>query len=72
MSLCNFPVYEAYFGWSKPFWVASARMSYKNLVAFSDTKEGDGIEAWINLDQSDMSRIEPMRSCFTMSLQAQV
>jgi len=57
-SLCKFPVYEADFGWGKPLWVASARMSYKNLVAFIDTKEGDGIEAWINLDQNDMSRFE--------------
>ncbi|KFK44501.1 hypothetical protein AALP_AA1G265200 [Arabis alpina] len=57
-SLCKFPVYEADFRWGKPLWVASARMSYKNLVAFIDTKEGDGIEAWINLDQNDMSRFE--------------
>ncbi|XP_019090922.1 PREDICTED: vinorine synthase-like [Camelina sativa] len=57
-SLCKFPVYEADFGWGKPLWVASARMSYKNLVAFIDTKEGDSIEAWINLDQNDMSRFE--------------
>lgn len=57
-SLCKFPVYEADFGWGKPLWVASPRMSYKDLVAFIDTKEGDGIEAWINLDQNDMSRFE--------------
>lgn len=57
-SLCKFPVYEADFGWGKPLWVSSARMSYKNLVALIDTKEGDGIEAWVNLDQNDMSRFE--------------
>ncbi|XP_010556178.1 PREDICTED: vinorine synthase [Tarenaya hassleriana] len=57
-SLCNFPLYESDFGWGKPSWVASARMSFKNLVAFFDTKQGDGIEAWINLDEVDMSRFE--------------
>lgn len=51
-------MYDADFGWGKPLWVSSAKMSYKNLVAFIDTKKGDGIEAWINLDQNDMSRFE--------------
>lgn len=50
MSFCNFLVYEVYFGWSKFFWVVFVRMSYKNLVVFSDIKEGDGIEVWINFD----------------------
>ncbi|CAA7023606.1 unnamed protein product [Microthlaspi erraticum] len=57
-SPCNFPVYEADFGWGKPLWVPYAKISYKNLVAFTYTKEGDGIEAWINLDQNDMSKSE--------------
>ncbi|XP_059446884.1 stemmadenine O-acetyltransferase-like [Corylus avellana] len=57
-SLCRFPVYEADFGWGKPVWVASARLLYKNLVSFFDTKSGNGIEAWINLDKEDMAKFE--------------
>jgi shikimate O-hydroxycinnamoyltransferase len=57
-SLCRFPVYEADFGWGKPLWVASARLLYKNLVGFFDTKSGNGIEVWINLDEEDMAKFE--------------
>ncbi|XP_048232344.1 stemmadenine O-acetyltransferase-like [Ricinus communis] len=57
-SLCRFPIYEADFGWGKPVWVGSARLTFKNLVVFLDTKEGDGIEAWINLKVEDMVKFE--------------
>ncbi|KAE8023615.1 hypothetical protein FH972_009290 [Carpinus fangiana] len=57
-SLCRFPIYEADFGWGKPLWVASARLQYKNLLGFFDTKSGSGIEAWINLDEEDMAKFE--------------
>ncbi|GKV43495.1 hypothetical protein SLEP1_g50784 [Rubroshorea leprosula] len=57
-SLCRFPVYEADFGWGKPVWVAAARLPFKNLVNFFDTKSGDGIEAWINLKGEDMVKFE--------------
>ncbi|KAJ9176249.1 hypothetical protein P3X46_011584 [Hevea brasiliensis] len=57
-SLCRFPIYEADFGWGKPVWVSSASLTFKNLVVFLDTKEEDGIEAWINLKQEDMAKFE--------------
>ncbi|GMN49112.1 hypothetical protein TIFTF001_018266 [Ficus carica] len=57
-SLCRFPIYEADFGWGKPAFVGSARLSYKNLVCFFDTKSGDGIEAWVNLRTEDMAKFE--------------
>ncbi|KAK8564473.1 hypothetical protein V6N12_036596 [Hibiscus sabdariffa] len=57
-SLCRFPVYVADFGWGKPVWVGSARLTFKNLCSFFDTKDGDGIEAWINLEQEDMDKLE--------------
>ncbi|GLU21789.1 hypothetical protein SLE2022_379050 [Rubroshorea leprosula] len=57
-SLCRFPVYETDFGWGKPVWVGSARMTFKNLVTFFDTKSGDGIEMWINLKEEDMAKFE--------------
>ncbi|KAG2707966.1 hypothetical protein I3760_05G170100 [Carya illinoinensis] len=57
-SLCRFPIYEADFGWGKPVWVGSASLTFKNLVAFLDTKSGNGIEAWINLKEEDMAKLE--------------
>ncbi|XP_057811096.1 stemmadenine O-acetyltransferase-like [Salvia miltiorrhiza] len=57
-SLCRFPVYEADFGWGKPVWVGSAEFAYKNLVIFMDTRDGDGIEAWVNLRREDMEKFE--------------
>ncbi|KAG2707968.1 hypothetical protein I3843_05G155100 [Carya illinoinensis] len=57
-SLCRFPTYEADFGWGKPVWTGSARLLFKNLVTFFDTKEGNGIEVWINLEEEDMAKFE--------------
>ncbi|KAH7515591.1 hypothetical protein FEM48_Zijuj10G0042800 [Ziziphus jujuba var. spinosa] len=57
-SLCRFPVYEADFGWGNRVFSGSARLTFKNLVTFIDTKIGDGIEAWINLKEEDMAKSE--------------
>lgn len=57
-SLCRFPVYVADFGWGKPVWLGSARLTFKNLCSFFDTRCGDGIEAWINLKEDDMAKLE--------------
>ncbi|KAF2286553.1 hypothetical protein GH714_017634 [Hevea brasiliensis] len=57
-SLCRFPAYESDFGWGKPVWVGTARLTFKNLVVFFDTKEGQGIEAWVNLKDKDMAKFE--------------
>lgn len=57
-SLCRFPLYEADFGWGKPIWVGSARLTFNHLVTFFDTRTGGGIEAWINLKPEDMAKFE--------------
>ncbi|OMO81441.1 Transferase [Corchorus olitorius] len=57
-SLCRFPIYEADFGWGKPIWVASAARDMMNLVAFMDTADGKGIEAWVCLKEEDMAKFE--------------
>ncbi|XVE74860.1 hypothetical protein DITRI_Ditri12bG0052200 [Diplodiscus trichospermus] len=54
-SLCKFPGYKADFGWGKPSWVGSASLTFKNLVVFMDNVSGDGIEAWISLNEEDMA-----------------
>ncbi|KAG5628752.1 hypothetical protein H5410_000469 [Solanum commersonii] len=57
-SLCKFPLYEADFGWGKPIWVGSGRLAMKNIIGFMDTKLGDGVEAWVNLEADDMAKFE--------------
>ncbi|KAA8529717.1 hypothetical protein F0562_034183 [Nyssa sinensis] len=57
-SLCRLPLYEVDFGWGKPVRTGSAKLTFRNLVTFMDTRSGDGIEAWINLDEEDMAKFE--------------
>ena len=45
-----FPLYEVDFGWGKPIWV-STRAKTLEMVILNDTKDGDGIEAWVSLDE---------------------
>ncbi|XP_041017767.1 stemmadenine O-acetyltransferase-like [Juglans microcarpa x Juglans regia] len=60
-SWCKFGFYEADFGWGKPIWVSSIGSSgtvFMNLIILVDTRLGDGIEAWVTLDEPDMARLE--------------
>ena len=57
-SWCRFPLYESDFGWGKPAWVGLPPLTFKNLVVLMDTISGDGVEAYINLDQNDMAKLE--------------
>lgn len=60
-SWCNFGFYEIDFGWGKPVWVSSYGLSgspVMNLVILVETRYGDGIEAWMTLDEQDMSTLE--------------
>lgn len=60
-SWCKFGFYEADFGWGKPIWVSSIGSSgtvFMNLIILVDTRLGDGIEAWVTLDEPDMARFE--------------
>lgn len=57
-SWCSFPLYESDFGWGKPVWVCSPGRPYKNVVLFVNTSDGEGIEAWVNLEENDMSVFE--------------
>ncbi|PON64741.1 Transferase [Parasponia andersonii] len=57
-SWCKFPLYESDFGWGKPIWVGLPPLTFKNLVVLMDTRSGNGIEVYINLDQNDMAKLE--------------
>ncbi|KAK1577875.1 hypothetical protein Q3G72_025573 [Acer saccharum] len=64
-SFCRFPIYEADFGWGKPVWVAFGGVPKRNLFVFLDTKNGDGIEAWVNLTEEDMAKFETDKELLT-------
>ncbi|XP_022734482.1 BAHD acyltransferase BIA1-like [Durio zibethinus] len=57
-SWCRFPLYEMDYGWGRPVWVSSVSLSLRNTVVLVDTKQGDGIEAWVTLDEQEMSIFE--------------
>ncbi|KAI5664849.1 hypothetical protein M9H77_24172 [Catharanthus roseus] len=52
-SWCRFPVYEVDYGWGKPVWVCTTTLPFKNVVILMSTRNGDGIEAWINILEDD-------------------
>nr|ADD71922.1 BAHD-type acyltransferase [Actaea racemosa] len=51
---CRFPFYEADFGWGKPAW--ATRVNLYPSVSLVDTKDGEGVEAWVTLAEGDMTR----------------
>ncbi|GFP80162.1 vinorine synthase [Phtheirospermum japonicum] len=67
-SWCRFPVYEVDYGWGKPHWVATVGVPFKNLVALLDTRNGDGIEAWVSMAETDMALVEAKYNRLCMQL----
>lgn len=58
-SWCKLGMYEFDFGWGKPVWVTGRGTSnIKNIMLLIDTKDGEGIEAWITLTEEHMSLFE--------------
>ncbi|WCJ36909.1 HXXXD-type acyl-transferase family protein [Euphorbia peplus] len=56
-SWCRFPLYETNFGWGNPVWVATTLKLNKTAI-FIDTKDGEGIEAWVTLPKEDMAKFQ--------------
>ncbi|KAJ9169397.1 hypothetical protein P3X46_017599 [Hevea brasiliensis] len=54
-SLCRFPFYGIDFGWGKPAWVTIPSGAFKNVILMMDSRDGDGIEAWVTLSEEDMA-----------------
>ncbi|XP_038690795.1 stemmadenine O-acetyltransferase-like [Tripterygium wilfordii] len=57
-SWCRMPLYAADFGWGKPIWVALTNSSIPNVFILVDTRDGDGIEAWVYLNEEEMAAFE--------------
>ncbi|KAJ0034784.1 hypothetical protein Pint_25807 [Pistacia integerrima] len=52
-STCRMPFYPD-FGWGKPVRVMRVQSFPEEIILLMDTKDGDGVEAWISLDENDM------------------
>ncbi|XP_060961381.1 stemmadenine O-acetyltransferase-like [Cannabis sativa] len=57
-SLSRFHFYEMDFGWGKPDWNSTAAWNFDKIIAFFDTNDGDGIEAYVSLKEEDMAKFE--------------
>ncbi|KAF4351366.1 hypothetical protein F8388_022741 [Cannabis sativa] len=58
-SLSKFRYYELLdFGWGKPDWSSIAAWNFDKIIAFLDTSDGDGIEAYVSLNEKDMAIFE--------------
>ncbi|KAL5835351.1 hypothetical protein ACOSQ4_014848 [Xanthoceras sorbifolium] len=65
-SFCRFPIYEADFGWGRPAWVSSGDIAWQEYTTiFMDTKNGNGIEAWVYLTEEDMAKFERDKELLT-------
>ncbi|XP_047313008.1 salutaridinol 7-O-acetyltransferase-like [Impatiens glandulifera] len=53
-----FPVYDVDFGMGKPVWTSIGSLNIKNCAVLLDSKCGDGIEAWVTMNQQDMARFQ--------------
>ncbi|CAA3033733.1 pelargonidin 3-O-(6-caffeoylglucoside) 5-O-(6-O-malonylglucoside) 4 -malonyltransferase-like [Olea europaea subsp. europaea] len=51
----KFGFYNNDFGYGKPIWTSCVNPRISNVVIMMNTKEDDGIEAWVNLSEKDMS-----------------
>ncbi|KAI8005023.1 BAHD acyltransferase BIA1 [Camellia lanceoleosa] len=61
-SWCKLGFYKADFGRGKPLWVSGVGCSggsvFLNLIILMETRSGDGIEAWVTLDEQEMAVLE--------------
>ncbi|KAG6390578.1 hypothetical protein SASPL_148316 [Salvia splendens] len=60
-SWCKLGFYDIDFGWGKPVWVSNIDTSgpcFMNLVVLIDMRSGDGMEAWVTLEEQDMAALE--------------
>ncbi|CAK7322760.1 unnamed protein product [Dovyalis caffra] len=57
-SWCRFPLYEVDFGWGKPIWVGTAIWVTPNGAILLDTRDCEGIEAWVTLSKEEMVKFE--------------
>ncbi|KAL3751851.1 hypothetical protein ACJRO7_012652 [Eucalyptus globulus] len=58
ISWVRFPFYETDFGWGKPVWACISSVPIKNAVILMSSRSGNGIEAWVTLDEQEMAKFQ--------------
>ncbi|XP_022983400.1 vinorine synthase-like [Cucurbita maxima] len=64
-SWCKFSFYEVDFGRGKPIWVTVPELPAKDSIIFIDTKDGDGIEAIVCLEEKAMEAFQQNQEFFS-------
>ncbi|KAL0387836.1 UNVERIFIED_CONTAM: Pelargonidin 3-O-(6-caffeoylglucoside) 5-O-(6-O-malonylglucoside) 4'''-malonyltransferase [Sesamum radiatum] len=54
----KFGDYELDFGYGKPIWASLADVPIQDFMTLMNTKDNDGIEAWVAMHESDMPYLE--------------
>ncbi|XP_054785342.1 stemmadenine O-acetyltransferase-like [Prosopis cineraria] len=57
-SWVRFGFYETDFGWGKPTWACTVGVPTRNVIILMPTRSGDGIEAWVSLNELHMLEFE--------------
>ncbi|KAF5789947.1 putative transferase [Helianthus annuus] len=57
-SWCKFSFNNADFGWGNPVWRSTGHYAGQNFVLMMDDQEGDGVEAWVHLDENRLCQLE--------------
>ncbi|KZV58228.1 vinorine synthase-like [Dorcoceras hygrometricum] len=62
-SWCKFGLYDLDFGWGKPIWLSGyvggdSVTRFSDFVLLMDTRSGDGIEAWVFLEEKHVAAFE--------------
>ncbi|OWM70692.1 hypothetical protein CDL15_Pgr014365 [Punica granatum] len=60
-SWCKFGFYDIDFGWGRPIWVSpvwECKMMFFNSIFLVDTRSGEGIEAWVIMDEQEMALLQ--------------
>ncbi|GFP86544.1 pelargonidin 3-o-(6-caffeoylglucoside) 5-o-(6-o-malonylglucoside) 4'''-malonyltransferase [Phtheirospermum japonicum] len=65
----KFGFYEADFGWGKPVWAGIGTLPREQSTTLMANKEGDGIEAWVHLNQNDVPDFERYLQSSKMELE---
>ncbi|CAN0896228.1 Acyltransferase Pun1 [Linum grandiflorum] len=57
-SWCGYPLYDSDFGFGKPVWMTSAGSVVKDVIVLMDSRNRDGIEALVCLEEHEMAAFE--------------
>ncbi|KAI3448773.1 hypothetical protein Pfo_005438 [Paulownia fortunei] len=57
-SWCRLPLYEVDYCWGNPIWLCTTALPLKNLTVLVSSRCGEGIEAWVNMNQDNLEMLE--------------